>query len=84
MSDPSIRLFVKPYCGWCTQVMDWLDAHGLQYEVRDVLEDSRDYAEMVRISGQSLAPVIEVNGRVLADFGVKELAAWWQQPDRVA
>lgn len=34
---------------------------------------------MVRLSGQTLAPVIEVDGAVLADFGPEELAAFWQE-----
>jgi hypothetical protein len=35
--------------------------------------------EMVRLSNQDLAPVIEVNGKVLADFGPDELATFWKQ-----
>jgi glutaredoxin len=72
-----VRLFIKPYCGWCRQAMDWLDDHGIQYEVRDVIADDRAYDEMYRLSGQTLAPVIEVDGQVLADFGAKDLAAFW-------
>jgi hypothetical protein len=29
------------------------------------------------LSGQELAPVIEVDGKVLADFGPEELAKFW-------
>jgi hypothetical protein len=36
---------------------------------------------MYRLSGQTLAPVIDVDGRVLADFGPKELAAFWRSLD---
>jgi len=32
---------------------------------------------MVRLSGQSLAPVIDVGGQVLADFGAAEIEVWW-------
>jgi monothiol glutaredoxin len=39
---------------------------------------------MFQLSGQTLAPVIEVDGEVLADFGADELAEFWnkleQQP----
>ena len=78
LSQPDqVRLFIKPYCGWCRQAMDWLDEHGIAYEVLDVIADPRAYDEMVRLSGQSLAPVIEVDGQVLADFGARELARWW-------
>jgi len=73
----TVRLFIKPYCGWCSQAMDWLDARKVRYEVFDVIRDGRAYQEMVRLSGQTLAPVIEVDGQVLADFGVQELAAFW-------
>jgi arsenate reductase-like glutaredoxin family protein len=24
-----IRLFIKPYCGWCHKAIRWLDARGL-------------------------------------------------------
>ena len=36
-------------------------------------------AEMVRLSGQSSAPVIEVDGEMLADFGASELAQFWNE-----
>jgi hypothetical protein len=34
---------------------------------------------MVRLSGQELAPVIEADGKVLADFGPEELAKFWEK-----
>lgn len=76
-----VRLFIKPYCGWCAQVMDWLDERKIAYQVLDVIRDARAYEEMFRLSGQTLAPVIEVDGRVLADFGARELAAFWRGLD---
>ena len=72
-----VRLFIKPYCGWCRQAMDWLDDHGIKYELLDVISDTRAYDEMYRLSRQTSAPVIEVDGEVLADFGAKELAVFW-------
>jgi glutaredoxin len=74
-----IRLFVKPYCGWCDLATSWLDERGISYEVLDVYDNSAAYDEMVRLSGQELAPVIDVNGKILADFGPKELAAFWKK-----
>ena len=54
--------------------MRWLDDHDIAYEKIDVIADEAAFAEMVRISGQELAPVLEVDGKVLADFGPEELA----------
>src|SRR5256885_12413411 len=62
-----VRLFIKPFCGWCGQAMDWLDDHGIKYEVFDVVDDEKAYDEMYRLSGQALAPVIYRGGRNLDD-----------------
>ena len=59
--------------------MRWLDDHDIQYEKLDVIVDEAAYEEMVRLSGQELVPVIEVDGKVLADFGPEELAKFWKQ-----
>jgi len=73
-----VRLFIKPYCGWCAQAMGWLEDNEIEYEVFDVVADEKAYHEMYRLSGQTLTPVIDVDGKILADFGAKELAAFWK------
>ena len=79
MKPKSIRLFVKPYCGWCDQAKDWLEERSIAYDEVDVIADRAGFAEMRHLSGQTLAPVIDVDGEILADFGADELAEWWQQ-----
>ena len=74
-----IRLFIKPYCGWCHRAIRWLDARCLEYEKIDVMASDAAWDEMVRLSGQDIAPVIEVDGKVLADFGVHELEEFWKK-----
>jgi glutaredoxin 3 len=59
--------------------MQWLDEHGIQYETLDVIADEAAFDEMIRLSGQELAPVIDVNGKVLADFGPEQLAEFWER-----
>ena len=66
-----IRLFIKPYCGWCHKAINWLDDHDVAYEKLDVIADDAAFAEMVRLSGQELAPVLDVDGQVLADSARK-------------
>jgi len=78
----NIRLFVKPYCGWCHKAERWLNERGVQYEKLDVISDQEAYDEMVELSGQTLAPVIDVDGEILADFGPDELAKFWESLKR--
>jgi glutaredoxin len=73
------RLFIKPYCPWCQKAMRWLDEHDIEYEKLDVITDEAAFDEMIRLSGQESAPVIEVDGKVLADFGPEELAKFWER-----
>lgn len=77
-----IRLFIKPYCPWCHRAARWLDGHGIEYETLDVIANAEAFKEMVRLSGQELAPVIEVDGKVLADFGPEELQRFWNSLKR--
>jgi len=74
-----IRLFIKPYCGWCHKAERWLKDRGIKHETLDVIAYPEAFDEMVEISGQSLAPVIDVDGEVLADFGPEELEKFWNK-----
>ena len=77
-----IRLFIKPYCGWCQKARRWLDERGIKYETLDVIADSKALTEMVNLTGQRMAPVIEVDGQILADFGPEELEKFWEKLKR--
>jgi glutaredoxin 3 len=59
--------------------MRWLDEQDVSYEKIDVIADEAAFDEMIRLSGQELAPVIDVDGQVLADFGPEQLADFWNK-----
>ena len=75
-------MFIKPYCGWCDKAVHWLDSHGVDYEVIDVMADETAYDEMIKLSGQDLAPVLDAEGEVLADFGPDQLPGFWKRLER--
>jgi len=79
-----VRLFIKPYCGWCHKAMRWLDERGIEYKTIDVIADEAAYDEMIRLSGQELAPVIDVGGEILADFGPDQLAGFFGRLEKKA
>ena len=78
-----IRLFIKPYCPWCHRAARWLNERDLRYETIDVISDEAAYEEMIRLSGQDLAPVLDVEGEILADFGPEELAVFMNSVNSV-
>jgi glutaredoxin len=77
-----VRLYIKPYCGWCDKAERWLDERGIDYETIDVMADEAAFDEMIRLSDQDLAPVIDVDGEVLADFGPEQLAEFWERLEK--
>jgi hypothetical protein len=62
--------------------MRWLDEHDVNYERIDVIADEAAYDEMIRLTGQELAPVIEADGEVLADFGPEQLRDFFNRLER--
>jgi glutaredoxin len=84
MKVERVRLFIKPYCGWCDQAMEWLDTRGVKYETLDVISDAKARKEMVQLSGQTLAPVIDVDGEILADFDTEQLEVFWKRLEKEA
>ena len=71
-------LYVKTGCPWCNEVSAFLSEHGIGYREKNVSQDPTAHSEMLRVSGQSKAPVLDWHGKILADFGVEELKPFLQ------
>jgi glutaredoxin len=68
------RLYTRQLCGWCQDAKAYLREHHIAFEDIDVGRDPSANAEMQRLSGQHYVPTSVVNGKVLANFDVDELA----------
>lgn len=71
-------LYTKSGCPWCSEAIEFLDGHGVGYRLQDVTADAQAFGEMRRKSGQSSAPTLDWNGKILADFGMEELIPFLQ------
>lgn len=67
------KLYVKTGCPWCHEAIDFLDQHKIKYQTITVTGDQKAFDQMVKISGQSKAPVLDWDGEILSDFGAAEL-----------
>jgi glutaredoxin 3 len=79
MKPNNVRLFIKPFCGWCHEAIDWLEERGIAFETLDVTSDRAARNEMFELTGQTLAPVIDVDGEILADFDTGQLEVFWKK-----
>ena len=78
MSNELPILYVKTGCPWCDESVDFLSEHGIGYREKNVTRDPLAYAEMLKISDQTKAPVLDWHGKILADFSVEELKPFLQ------
>lgn len=67
------KLYIKPGCPWCDEVIDYLDRKKIEVETIVVSGNREAMQEMVDLSGQTKAPTMDWHGQILADFGVDEL-----------
>ena len=75
-----LTVYIKPWCPWCVDALEWFKNKGYTVKAVDVLTDSTAYAHMKKISGQSLTPTLETeDGKVLADFDVRQLEKFLQE-----
>ena len=68
----NIRAYLKPDCGWSRGVRAIMRKYNLAFEDIDILDHRANYEEMVRKSGQSLSPCVEIDGIMLADVSGEE------------
>jgi len=68
-----IKAYLKPYCGWSNGVRSIMRKYNLEFEDTDIINNRANYEEMVRKSGQSLSPCVEIDGVMLADVSGEEV-----------
>jgi glutaredoxin len=42
-----LTLYVKPWCPWCVEAVDWLKAKGYPFKCVDVLSDPEAFLRMM-------------------------------------
>ncbi len=71
----SITIYRKSGCPWSAAVMGFLDEMNIPYEVKNFTANPA-YAEELRTkSVQCKSPTLELDGQILADASVEDVAA---------
>ena len=64
----AVTMYSTPRCTFCKQAKRWLKEQRINVRDYDVSKDLRRADEMLRKSGQTGVPVIDVNGTVIVGF----------------
>lgn len=57
-----VKVYSFEGCPWCDKVKRYLQARGVEYEVRDVELNEEFAAELEKISGGDMVPVTTIDG----------------------
>lgn len=68
-----ITVYIKTRCPWCEELLQYLNEEGYEYTVKNITENEAFFQEMIRLTGQEKAPVIEIDGDLLVDTDKNEV-----------
>lgn len=74
-----ITLYRKAGCPWSAAVMGFLNELNIPYEIKNVTSNPAYAEELKAVSGQCMSPSIVVDGAMLADASVEDLAKVLEQ-----
>lgn len=70
----SIIIYTKTGCPWSAQVMEYLKRNTLPFEERNMTEHPEFRKEAEEKTGQSKSPTLDIDGVMLPNVGVQEVA----------
>lgn len=71
MSD--ITVYTTPTCPWCTQVKNYLESKGVDFEEMNVAEDDAAAEKMMDLTGQRSVPVTSKGGLYVVGYDKEQL-----------
>jgi len=66
--QPRVIVFSRPTCSCCNMAKKYFREKGVKFRDVDVSRDQAAARDMVRRSGQSGVPVIDIGGKIIVGF----------------
>jgi len=69
----TIKIFTTRTCPWCKKAKEYMKKEGIKFKELDVASDEKARDEMIRKSGQSGVPVLEIGDTIIVGFNPEEI-----------
>jgi glutaredoxin 3 len=69
-----VMLYKKSGCPWAAAVTGFLNELNVPYEIRNVSTHPQYAREVERKSGKCISPTLDIDGAVLVDASVEDVA----------
>jgi glutaredoxin-like YruB-family protein len=73
MMAKKVKVYSAVWCPWCKKAKEWLAANKVPFVEVDVEKDPKAAEEMVKKTGQTGIPVIEIDGEAIVGFDVDRM-----------
>lgn len=71
--EKKVKIYTTPTCPWCFKAKDFFKENNVEFQELNVAEDQTAAQEMIKKSGQTGVPVIEIGNEVLVGFDVDRI-----------
>jgi len=71
--QPRVIIFTTPTCTYCRAAKRYLRQRGIRFKDVDVSRDPTAARDMVRRSGQSGVPVLDIGGKIVVGFNREKI-----------
>ncbi len=68
-----VKVYSTPACPWCVRAKEWFKENNVPFEEVDVANDRAAAEEMIKKSGQTGVPVIDIDGKIIVGFNLPEI-----------
>ncbi|MBI4268438.1 glutaredoxin family protein [Candidatus Uhrbacteria bacterium] len=72
----SITIYTKDGCPWCADALALLREKGVSFTEKECRNNQANFDELVKKSGQTLTPTLDIDGEILADSDAPAIAAF--------
>jgi glutaredoxin len=75
-----ITLYKKSKCPWAAAVIGFLNELSVPYETKNISSHPQFAKEVVEKSGKCISPTLDIDGEILADATVEDVARTMVSP----
>ncbi len=73
MVKHDVTVYMAEWCPWCHRAMEWMKENKISFKSIDVEKNPKAAQDMVKKSGQTGIPVIDIDGQIIIGFNVEAL-----------
>ncbi len=71
--EHKVIVYSTEWCPWCHKAKDWLKKNNVAFEERDPEKEPKYAEELIKKSGQTGIPVIDIDGNIIVGYNEGEM-----------